>query len=118
MTSITVLWLCNQLGKEHAAMAGKFGKLLTFTAVVGAATAGIFYFVKHRNSHSFEDFDEDFDTDCSEDSEPSREYVSLDLSGKENTASNLDNGEPAQDETKELVHETENFQFEDSGEDK
>ena len=108
MTSITVLWLCNQLGKEHAAMAGKFGKLLTFTAVVGAATAGIFYFVKHRNSHSFEDFD----------AEPSREYVSLDFSGKENTASNLDNGEPAQDETKELVHETENFQFEDSGEDK
>ena len=99
-------------------MAGKFGKLLSFTAVVGAATAGIFYFVKHRNSHSFEDFDEDFDTDCSDDSEPSREYVSLDLSGKENTAPALDNEESAQDETKELVHETENFQFEDSNQDK
>lgn len=73
-------------------MAKKFGKLVLFSALAGAAAAGTYYYLQKKNDDplkdmddidDFDDFDDDFD-DEDEDSidlshNKNRSYVSLDL---------------------------------------
>lgn len=62
-------------------MASKFTKFLTFTAIIGAATAaGVALYKKHNNKafieDDFDDFD-DFDDDDFDDLEEDRGYTSI-----------------------------------------
>ena len=73
-------------------MAKKFGKLVLFSALAGAAAAGTYYYLQKKNDDplkdmddidDFDDFDDDFDDD-NDDSEDishgkNHSYVSLDL---------------------------------------
>lgn len=73
-------------------MAKKFGKFLLFTAAIGAAAAGTYYYLQNKNVKSqdedddfddFDDLDEDFDEDDEDGETDSQErsYVSLDFDG-------------------------------------
>lgn len=61
-------------------MAKKFGKLLLLTAAVGSAAAAVYYYMQKKDSvtdiSEDEDYD-DFSDDLNEDSDSSRNYVSL-----------------------------------------
>lgn len=61
-------------------MAKKFGKFVLFTAAVAAAGAGVYYYLKNKEtlSSDFDDADEDYD-DFSEDmdTDANRSYVAL-----------------------------------------
>lgn len=90
-------------------MAKKFGKVLLFTATIGAVAAGAYYYFKNKEESIFdddfdEDFDDDFDDNFDDDStnnEAERSYTSLDLSNEEsfepleNIAKRVDAAEPA-----------------------
>ena len=73
-------------------MAKKFGKLVLFSALAGAAAAGTYYFLQKKQENpfkvmddidDFDDFDDDFDEDFDDTAEiphgKNRSYVSLDL---------------------------------------
>lgn len=73
-------------------MAKKFGKLVIFSALAGAAAAGTYYYLQKKNDNPFKDTDDiddfdDFDDDIEDDFEDTtshnnsknRAYVSLDL---------------------------------------
>ena len=66
-------------------MAKKFGKFLLLTAAVGTAAAAVYYYMQKKDSVTDipedEDYD-DFSEDLNEDSESSRNYVSLNPEGK------------------------------------
>lgn len=73
-------------------MAKKFGKLVLFSALAGAAAAGTYYYLQKKQEDpckdmddidDFDDFDDDFDDEDDDTMESShgknRSYVSLDL---------------------------------------
>lgn len=72
-------------------MAKKFGKLVLFSALAGAAAAGTYYYLQKKNEDplkdmddidDFDDFDDDFDDEDDDMEMPhnkNRSYVSLDL---------------------------------------
>lgn len=64
-------------------MAKKFGKFLAFTAIIGAAAAGVYYYLNREESE--EGFKPDFakDVDSFFENKKTREYVSLDKSVSE-----------------------------------
>ncbi len=69
-------------------MAKKFGKILLFTAVVGAAAAGAYYYFQKKSQKACEDAlddDEDYDnfSDSADDADACRSYIPL---GKEESA--------------------------------
>lgn len=81
------------MAKKH------FGRLLTLAAVVGAAAAGVSYFLQYKSFHKeldedFHDFEDDFDdfddTEEKDDKEANRTYVTLNQEHK-----------PEKEETKE-----------------
>ena len=68
------------MAKKH------FGRLLTLAAVVGAAAAGVSYFLQYKSFHKelnedFHDFEDDFDdfddTEDKDSRETARSYVTL-----------------------------------------
>ncbi|MCQ2524688.1 MAG: hypothetical protein MJ123_10160 [Lachnospiraceae bacterium] len=72
-------------------MAKKFGKRLLGLAVVGAAAAGVYYYLKKENEIpvNLEDEDEDldnFDDTLEEEGKNKRAYVNLDFETVENKA--------------------------------
>ncbi len=86
-------------------MAKKFGKFLLFTAIAGAAAAGAYYYLKQKDNHPFQDFD-DFDDDIDDffDDENTgkpasdREYVALDRGqATEDASADTPTEEPAPD---------------------
>lgn len=83
-------------------MAKKFGKFLVFTAAVGAAVAGTYYYLQKKSHLASEyDFDDDDYDDFSEDlgeSDAPRSYVPL---TKETEASQELNAEFNADNTSE-----------------
>lgn len=66
-------------------MAKKFGKFLLLTAAVGSAAAAVYYYMQKKDSVTDipedEDYD-DFSDDLNEDSDSSRNYVSLNPEGR------------------------------------
>ena len=100
------------MAKKH------FGRFLTLAAVVGAAAAGISYFLQYKSFHKeldedFHDFEDDFDDfDDTEDKDGSaaRNYVSLtpekqdaacpDAAGEENSAPKADDSADEEAENK------------------
>lgn len=66
-------------------MAKKFGKFLLLTAAVGSAAAAVYYYMQKKDSVTDipedEDYD-DFSDNLNEDSDSSRNYVSLNPDGK------------------------------------
>ncbi len=83
-----------------------FGKFILFCATVGAAAAGVYYYLTKREAEiadsfddddfeEFDDFDDDDLTDSSETKFGSRKYV--DISSKE-ADEPLDSGEPSSDD--------------------
>ncbi|RKM60067.1 hypothetical protein D6856_08260 [Butyrivibrio sp. XB500-5] len=83
-----------------------FGKFILFCATVGAAAAGVYYYLTKREAEiadsfddddfeEFDDFDDDELTDSSETRFGSRKYV--DISSKE-ADEPLDSGEPSSDD--------------------
>lgn len=78
----------------------KFGKFLLFSAAIGAAAAGAYYYLQNKDSVSgneleedddFDDFSEDLDGEDSDSAE--RSYVSLDFD-----STNASDGEQPSDE--------------------
>ena len=89
-------------------MAKKFGKLLLFTAAIGAAAAGTYYCLQNKNQKpagedddydDLDDFESDYDDDEEEDAdEAGRSYVSLNLDGsKEKVEEFFDDDETAEE---------------------
>lgn len=75
-------------------MAKKFGKFLTLTAFAGIA-AGIFYYLKNKNTNTdaFDDFDDDLDDEIlspKDEKVHTREYVSIKLHADTDTEKNSD----------------------------
>lgn len=75
-------------------MAKKFGKFLTLTAFAGIA-AGIFYYLKNKNTNTdaFDDFDDDLDDEtlsAKDEKVHTREYVSIKLHADTDTKTNSD----------------------------
>ena len=69
-------------------MAKKFGKILLFTAVVGAAAAGAYYYFQKKSQKAYEDdldCDEDYDnfSDSEDDADACRSYIPLGKEGCE-----------------------------------
>ncbi len=74
-------------------MAKRFGKLVLFSAIAGAAAAGTYYYLQKKNEapkcsfddiDDFEDYDDGFDDDidfADNAHNKNRSYVSLDLDG-------------------------------------
>ncbi len=62
-------------------MAKKFGKFVLFTAAVAAAGAGVYYYLKNKETlaSDFDEEDEDYDdfSDDLEETEANRSYVAL-----------------------------------------
>ncbi|MBE5867476.1 MAG: hypothetical protein E7293_00735 [Lachnospiraceae bacterium] len=76
-------------------MAKKFGKILLFTAVVGAAAAGAYYYFQKKSQKACEDAldgDEDYDnfSDSADDADACRSYIPL---GKEECEEPADQAE-------------------------
>lgn len=78
-------------------MAKKFGKFLLFSAAIGAAVAGAYYYLQNKNTDSndefdddddFDDFSEDLDSESSDSTE--RSYVSLDFDDAEDSVEDED----------------------------
>lgn len=74
-------------------MAKKFGKFLLFSAAVGAAAAGVYYYLQNKNTDDFdfddEELDDEKDTDsqdCGAKDAEERSYVDLDLKSSETEA--------------------------------
>lgn len=114
-------------------MAKKFTKFLAFTAVIGAAAAGAYYYMHRKDKEIFDDFD-DFDDEeedqdkvvdffpKKEESAEDRNYVPLDFGTKtEGAASQAENadkdekpadgGEPEASAANNLDVEEEEFKF-------
>lgn len=65
-------------------MAKKFGKFLLFSAAVGAAAAGVYYYLQNKSADDFDFDDEDLDDledtdskDCAPKESGERSYVDL-----------------------------------------
>ncbi|MCI6553288.1 MAG: hypothetical protein MR430_07135 [Lachnospiraceae bacterium] len=74
-------------------MAGKFSRLLLFTAAAGAVAAGAYYYLQNKNASKYDELDEDDDFDDfseeldeDEGADSSRSYV--DLNPEKNTDGN------------------------------
>lgn len=71
-------------------MAKKFGKFLLFSAAVGAAAAGVYYYMQNKNADDFDFDSEDLDDadetdsyDCDDKDLGERSYVDLHLDAPE-----------------------------------
>lgn len=84
-------------------MAKKFGKVLLFTATLGAVAAGAYYYFQNKDKNDFDDFedddfDDDFDDDLDDDDDddmdpvtpPERNYTPLDTEPKKDTFTPLE----------------------------
>lgn len=84
-------------------MAKKFGKFLTLTAFAGIA-AGIFYYLKNKNTNTdaFDDFDDDLDDETlspKDEKVHTREYVSIKLHADTDTETNSNSDTTVNDTT-------------------
>lgn len=70
-------------------MANKFGKFLLFTAAVGTAAAAAYYYVHKKDADSSYPMDDDYDDfsdECDDPVSTSRNYVALNIDGKDTSA--------------------------------
>ena len=86
-------------------MAKKFGKFLLFTAAIGAAAAGTYYYLQNKNQKPVGEDDEyddldDFDSDFDEDDEEERSYVSLNLEDNKDKVEEFFNDDSEADDKK------------------
>lgn len=97
-------------------MAKKFGKFLLFTAAVGTAAAAAYYFMQKKDSdmaesqNSDDDYD-DFSFDDEDDTDVSRNYVSLNFDTasteeSEDAGSEEEDFTPLTDIAEDVVEET------------
>ena len=84
-------------------MAKKFGKLLLFTAAVGTAAAAAYYYMQKKDAamavsdDSDDDYD-DFSDDFEEDTDTTRNYVSLNMDNSSSAEAATEIEKPASTE--------------------
>lgn len=95
-------------------MAKKFGKFLLFSAAVGAAAAGVYYYLQNKDADDFDfdsdDFDDSDETDLDDYEEKDlgeRSYVDLHLDAPE-ASDSADDSAPQTEATVEEFFNDEN----------